>query len=62
MEHESDDDTSSDWSTLTIPKWLVKGQEELDIRGKVETIQTTALRPAKILRSVLETEGELLSL
>ena len=27
----------------TIPKGLVKGLEDLEIRGQVETIQTTAL-------------------
>ena len=27
----------------TITKWLVQGQEDLKIRGRVETIQTTAL-------------------
>ena len=40
----------------TISKGLVKGVEDLEIRGQVETIQTTALsRSAKILRRVLET-------
>ena len=39
-----------------IPKDLVKGLENLKIRGKVETIQaTTLLWPARILRKVLET-------
>ena len=39
----------------TISKVLVKGLEDLEIRGQVETIQTTALlRPARILRKVLE--------
>ena len=47
----------------TIPKGLVKGLEDLEIRGQVETMQTTALsRSAKILRRVLETRGNLLSL
>ena len=47
----------------TIPKGLVKGLEDLEIRGQVETIQTTALlRLARILRRVLETWGNLLSL
>ena len=36
----------------TIPKGLVKRLEELEI---VETIKTTALRSACILRGVLET-------
>ncbi len=36
-------------------KRLVKGLEELEIRGQVETIQTTAfLISARILRKVLE--------
>ena len=40
----------------TITKGLVKGQEDLEIRAQVETIQATALsRPARILRRVLET-------
>ena len=39
----------------TIPKDLIKGLEELEIRGRAETIQTTALRLTRILRRVLET-------
>ena len=46
----------------TIPEGLVKRLENLEIRGQRETIQTTALRPARILRRVLETKGDLLSL
>ena len=47
----------------TITKGLLKGLEDLEIGGRVETIQTTALlRTARILRRVLETRGELLSL
>ena len=39
-----------------ITKRLVKGVEDMEIRGRVETIQTTALlRLARILRRVLET-------
>ena len=39
-----------------IPKVLVKGLKDLEIRGQVETFQTTALlRLARILRNVLET-------
>ena len=42
----------------TIPKGLVKGLEDLEIRGQVETIQTTAgLRSARILKRVLKTWG-----
>ena len=44
----------------TVTKGLVKEQEDLEIRGRVETIQTTALlRSAWILRRVLETCGDL---
>ena len=47
----------------TITKGLLKGQEDLEIGGRVETIQTTPLlRTARILRRVLETWGDLLSL
>ena len=47
----------------TVTKGLLKGQEDLEIGGRVETIETTALlRTARILRSVLETWGDLLSL
>ena len=40
----------------TVTKGLVKGLEDLEIKGRVETIQTTLLlRSARILRKVLET-------
>ena len=40
----------------TITKGLLKGLEDLDVGGRVETIQMTALlRTARILRRVLET-------
>ena len=40
----------------TITKGLVQGLEDLEITGRVETIQTTALlRAGRILRRVLET-------
>ena len=40
----------------TITKGLVKGLEDLEVGGRVETIQMTALlRTARILRRVLET-------
>ena len=46
----------------TVTKGLLKGLEDLEVSGRVETIQTTALlRTARILRRVLETRGELLS-
>ena len=39
----------------TVPKGLKKGLEELEIGGRIKTIQTTALlRLARILRRVLE--------
>ena len=41
MEHEGDGDTSCNWSTIS--KGLVKGQEDLEIRGQAVTIKTTAL-------------------
>ena len=45
-----------------IPKGLIKRQEELEIGGQVETIQTIALlRLERIPRRVLETWGNLLS-
>ena len=47
----------------TVTKGLLKGLEDLEIGGQVETIQTTALRrTTRILRRVLETWGDLLSL
>ena len=47
----------------TITKGLLKVLEDLEFGGRVETIQTTAqLRTARILRRVLETWGDLLSL
>ena len=43
----------------TITKGLLKGLEDLEFGGRVETIQTTALlRTAKILRRVPETLGD----
>ena len=42
---------------------VTKGLEDLEVGGWVETIQTTALlKTARILRRVLETWGDLLSL
>ena len=47
----------------TITKGLLKGLQDLEVGGRVETIQMTALlRMARILRRVLETWGDLLSL
>ena len=45
----------------TISKGLLKGLEDLEVCGRVETIQMTALlKTAKILRQILETWGDLL--
>ena len=47
----------------TVTKGLLKDLEDLEVGGRVETIQTTALlKTARILRRVLETWGDLLSL
>ena len=47
----------------TITEGLLKGLEDLEVGGRVETIQTRALlRTARILRRVLETWAGLLSL
>ena len=47
----------------TITKGLLKSLEDLEVGGRVDTIQMTALlRTARILRRVLETWGDLLSL
>ena len=44
----------------TVTKGLVKGLEDFEAGGRVETIQTTALvRTDRILRRVLETGGDL---
>ena len=47
----------------TVIKGLLKGMEDLEVGGRMETIQTTALlKTVSILRRVLETWGDLLSL
>ena len=47
----------------TITKGLLKGLGDLEVGGRVENIQMTALkRTTRILRRVLETWGDLLSL
>ena len=47
----------------TVSKGLLKGLEDWEVGGQVETIPTTALlRTAIILRRVQETLGDLLSL
>ena len=40
----------------TVTKGLLKGLEDLEVGGRVDTIQTTTLlRTARILRRVMET-------
>ena len=47
----------------TVTKGLWKGLKDLEVGGRAETIQTTALlRTARILRRLLETWGDWLSL
>ena len=47
----------------TVTYGLLKGPEDLEVGDRVETIQTTALlKTARMLRSVLETWEDLLSL
>ena len=46
-----------------VVRGFVLGPEDLEIRGRVETIQTTALlKSARILRRILKTWGDLQSL
>ena len=54
MEHEGDNYTNCDSCFGTVRKGLLKGLEDLEVNGRLETIQTTALwRTARILRRVL---------
>ena len=63
MEHEGDDYTIVIGSLSTVTKGLLKGLVDLEVGGQVETIKTgTFLRTARILRRLLETWGDLLSL
>ena len=63
MEYESDVYTNCNWCLGTVTKGLIQGLEDLEITGRVGTIQTTALlRSSRILRRVLETWGDLLKL
>ena len=43
MEHESDCDTNCNWGTRYSLQIMVPWLENLEIRERVETIQTTAL-------------------
>ena len=63
MEHEGDNYTNLIGAFGTVTKGFLKGLEDLEVGGRVETIQTTALlKTARKLRRVLETWGDLLSL
>ena len=63
MEHEGDNYTIVIGAFGTVTKGLLKGLEDLEVGGWVETIQTTTLlKTARILWRVLETWGDLLSL
>ena len=48
------------FSTLT--KRLLKGLEDLEVGGRVETLQTAFIKTARILRRVLEIWWDFLSL
>ena len=51
VEHEDDIDTIVNGALTTVNKELVQRLDEREIRGRIETIQTTALlRLARILR------------
>ena len=63
MEHEGDYLPIVIDALGTVTKGLLKGLEDLKVGGRVETTQiTTLLRMVRILRKVLETLGNLLSL
>ena len=63
MEQEGNGDTICDLGIRAIHKGFVKRLKDLEIRGQVGIIQTTAqLRSARILRRVQETWGNSLSL
>ena len=63
MEYESEVIPIVSGALGTVTKVLLKGLDDLEIRGRVETIQTTALlESARILRRVMETWKDLLLL
>ena len=56
MEHESECDLNFNKRDQYSPKGLVHGLEDFEIRGQVETIQSTVLMiSVGILRRVVET-------
>ena len=63
MKHEGDSIPIVIGAFGTVTKGLLKGLEDLEIRGRGETIHATALlRSDRIQRRVLVTCGDLLSL
>ena len=55
LEHAGDDNNIWSWGFGMIPKDLGRGLEQLEIRGRIETILTAALlRSARILRRAME--------
>ena len=42
MERAGDNYTKCNWCVWTVTKGLLKGLEDLEVGGRVETIQTTA--------------------
>ena len=56
VDHEGYGDTKCNWCTWNRPRGFEKRLEEMEIRGRIETIQTITLsKLAGILRRVLET-------
>ena len=63
MGDEGDSETNCNWCTWNDSQRLAKGLQELEISGRAKTIQTTALLwLARILRRVLNSWGDLVSL
>ena len=63
MEYEGNNYTNRDWCFGTVTKGLLKGLDDVEVGGRVETIQTIALlKTTRILGRVLQTWGDLLSL
>ena len=58
MDHKGDDVLIVIGALGTMPKWLIKELEDLDINRQVETIQTTLFWLARILWRVLEMWGD----
>ena len=62
VEHEDDSHSNCSGCHQNSLQKLEKELEELEIKGKMETIQSTALlRLARILRRVLEIKGDLVT-